>query len=1096
MDLKVFKRYLRDADFEALFIDELGWNNPRGQRLLPLITIDEKEYSFNIIAERNGFQVMECYTDNLPATTLCRRIDYKLRRQANDYICIFIVDGTQRQEWMVPVKKTEKRDIVTCEYDCADKAIFLYQKISGFTFGMDEHTTIEDVKERVHQAFFVNSEKITKKFYAEFKKQHKAFVKFIVGIESETDCEWYTSIMLNRLMFCYFVQKKNFFDNDVDYLQHKLAMVKSQEDDGTFYDFYRDFLVALFHDGLNSPVHSKEFEQKFGRIPYLNGGMFDVHMLESKYPDIDIPDEAFANLFAFFDQWHWHLSTRITDSGNDINPDVLGYIFEQYINDRAQMGAYYTKEDITEYISRNTILPYLIDETERKGAEFFKPDGYVWSMLRKSGVKYIFNAMKHGYTEDWQQRIPDYISNGIDTTKPHLLERRAHWNEKTPEPYCLPTEIWRETIDRFQRCDEIKAKIANAEICSINDFITYNLDIVQFCRDIIDNATIEQSRLVKHFYAALQHITILDPTCGSGAFLFAAMNILEPLYSSCIERMQTMNEQNSNLFVAELGEINKKYRSNVQYFIYKSIILRNLYGVDIMKEAVEIAKLRLFLKMVAEVEVDLRADNLGLDPLPDIDFNIRCGNTLVGYATEKELDTALLEGDMFAAQAFKTEVYNQMDFVSKVFNSFRNLQLTQNEDSIEYKQAKHELQIRLQNLNLTLNKYMYKSIMGRDVADPDNDESFKAWLSSHQPFHWLAEFYEIINGNGGFDVIIGNPPYVVYTKKDRITKKSVSDLYSVKGYSTLSCNNLYAFVLERSISIIHDNSVNGMIIPISSFSNDQFVPLQNIMMKNGTLWLSSFSNRPGKLFPDVEQRLTILLFQYRRIIHGYYTSSYNHWYVSERDILFSRLSYCFNVKEEKEITYNKVGNIIQSHILNKLLSKSNKSLGSLRCLNGESVFYHNGPTYFIRSIPFMPNSGDGMVPSSHYKQIICCNNFFFSCILNSSLYYWFYKNYSNCRDYSDREINPFPIGDINLDILNNLGKLISSSYKQNRVIKNRNYNGNVVYYEEYYPSKSKPIIDEIDKVLAKHYGFTEEELDFIINYDIKYRMGEELNGTE
>ena len=48
-------------------------------------------------------------------------------------------------------------------------------------------------------------------------------------------------------------------------------------------------------------------------------------------------------------------------------------------------------------------------------------------------------------------------------------------------------------------------------------------------------------------------------------------------------------------------------------------------------------------------------------------------------------------------------------------------------------------------------------------------------------------------------------------------------------------------------------------------------------------------------------------------------------------------------------------------------------------------------------------------------------------------------------------------------------------------------------YDEYYPKLSKPIIDEIDKVLAKHYGFTEEELDFIINYDIKYRMGDELN---
>jgi len=63
-----------------------------------------------------------------------------------------------------------------------------------------------------------------------------------------------------------------------------------------------------------------------------------------------------------------------------------------------------------------------------------------------------------------------------------------------------------------------------------------------------------------------------------------------------------------------------------------------LYGVDIMKEAVEIAKLRLFLKLVATVEADYKRPNLGLEPLPDIDFNIRSGNTLIGYATKKEID--------------------------------------------------------------------------------------------------------------------------------------------------------------------------------------------------------------------------------------------------------------------------------------------------------------------------------------------------------------------------------------------------------------------------------------------------------------------------
>ena len=69
--------------------------------------------------------------------------------------------------------------------------------------------------------------------------------------------------------------------------------------------------------------------------------------------------------------------------------------------------------------------------------------------------------------------------------------------------------------------------------------------------------------------------------------------------------------------------------------------------------------------------------------------------------------------------------------------------------------------------------------------------------------------------------------------------------------------------------------------------------------------------------------------------------------------------------------------------------------------------------------------------------------------------------------------------------------------KRNSVRRVYNYQASGrVEYDEFYMKLSKPIIDEIDKVLAKHYGFTEEELDFIINYDIKYRMGDELNGEE
>ena len=164
-----------------------------------------------------------------------------------------------------------------------------------------------------------------------------------------------------------------------------------------------------------------------------------------------------------------------------------------------------------------------------------------------------------------------------------------------------------------------------------------------------------------------------------------------------------------------------------------------------MVEATEIAKLRLFLKMVAVVDVDKRDPNLGLDPLPDIDFNIRCGNTLVGYATQKELEAGIAYSDFFTAEEFRNKVTEEMEKVALTYDVFKTVQLTQAEDMAAFKRAKHDLKVRLATLNDLLNRQMYGSV--------SSTVDYDAWLSSHQPFHWLAEFYEIISGNGGFDVI-------------------------------------------------------------------------------------------------------------------------------------------------------------------------------------------------------------------------------------------------------------------------------------------------------------------------------------------------------
>ena len=1023
-----FNQYIRENDFKGLFITEMGWNRFRGQADIQPIEIDNTAYCMTTVAERNGFQIITCPVQAIPTTTTCRKIDYKLRRSANDYICIFYIPDSEHHLWIAPVKTVEKRDIVTVEYETADKADFLFAKIDALSFDLGEVTTIVDVKERIQGTFAVNSEKITKDFYAGFKKEHKAFADFITGIDDHVatkdnrNKQWYTSVMLNRLMFCYFIQKKGFLNSDFDYLQNKLKWVrKEQGEDRFFQTFYKGFLSDLFHDGLNAPRHDAAFERKYGRIPYLNGGMFDEHQLERDYADIDICDEAFIRLFNFFDTWRWHLDTRITASGKDINPDVLGYIFEQYINDRAQMGAYYTKEDITEYIGKNCIIPFLIDKTAEKSEKAFAPDGFVWQTLRESGDRYIYDAVKKGYSKDWMLQIPDNIAIGIDTTKPDLLERRSDWNTKTAEKFALPTEIWRETIERLQRCESILNKIQNGEITRINDFITYNLDIRSFAYDLIRST--DNHLFVLHFYKALQGVTILDPTCGSGAFLFAAMNILEPLYEVCIERMQEF-------------------------------------------------------KRVAVVEVERRADNLGLDPLPDIDFNIRCGNTLVGYATEEELNNDLTWGDIFANQEFKEQVEQEMQLVAMAYETFKHVQFTQEEDMAAFKQAKWDLKQRLASLNELLNRRMHAS----------TGLPYDKWLSSHQPFHWLAEFYQIIKGNGGFDVIIGNPPYVEYSK--------VRNIYQIKNYITEQCGNLYAYVLERCYKISNNNIV-GMIVPTSSISTERMKSLQTILFKH-SLHYSTFGFRPAKLFDgDTSANIHLSILLSTMLTSGYYATSHIKWNSIYRPYLFQTLlSYSPDTTSLIE-SFSKVIRS-KSNIENNIIAKLCNFSPIMKLLQSSkyNVYYRTTGGLHYRAFTLFPTySKKESILSFENKDT---SNVVF-CVLASNLWNLFYYSVSNCLDVAKFDILNFPFSMKMLDNgikreLISLSRNLNSDIKRNSEVSIRHYTnvGDVECYQINMRA-SKSIIDNIDKVLSVYYGFTEEELDFIINYDIKYRMGDELN---
>lgn len=1111
-----FSEFIKSFSFEDLF-NELGWNNFDNN--LP-IAINEDAFMLKGIVEKKGFVILHCPSltnGKIPLSNIRKQIEAKVAKHYFEHLIIYTDQNQNHQIWQITIKEENKPKQVReiSWYNHQDTEI-LFQRLKNLLFTLDEEEqiTIVDVKQRISENFAKNTESVTKKFYTEFKKQHAFFLDFIQGIDDHiankenTNKQWYASLMLNRLMFCYFIQKKGFLNQDVHYLGNKLNESKMYAGKDNFYSFYRSFLLELFHDGLGKPKeHRREHPIDLGKIPYLNGGLFDVHELEKQFIKINISDDAFNSLFLFFDQWNWHLDNSIEATGRDINPDVIGYIFEKYINDRAAMGAYYTKEDITDYIGKNTIIPFLFDETERNYKQGFNKESKLWECLQQSGDTYIYDAVKKGVpqNEDIFADLPEDIRAGFrpdfekeivtENTSPHLWEIRKAWNTKAPEEIALPTEIYREFIERRKRYAEIKSKIENGKINHINDFITYNLNIRQFTQDFVENT--QDAAFIRHFYKAIKKITILDPTCGSGAFLFAAMNILEPLYEACIMRMeQFVNEEpkKHKFFEDVLLEVNAEQHTNLKYYIFKSIILNNLHGVDIMKEAVEIAKLRLFLKLVATVDVSPRKENYGLEPLPDIDFNIRAGNTLIGFATEDELLKTIENKEALFASLVLDELKEEFKLVSKAYKHFQNAQLINDQGSESFKTAKADLNNRLKNLNHKLNVYLATNYGIDATLKP---EKFQEWLTSHQPFHWFAEFYQIVAGNGGFDCIIGNPPYVRYGT-------SFADKnYKLLNYSTLPCNNLHALIVERCFSFLSTRSYCGYIVPLPSINTSAMEPLQRIIKPSSinkkAVWISAYDERPSSLFEGVDQRLIIEIIKANNTEPKLFTSKINRWYQDCRNQIFVNLKYSINNDKVKSLSSSilKLSDAsVESNILPKYYMNQPISLLINDKVNHRVYYRTAGGRYWKTFLDVTFGTGAVSEKSTGFT----FSNYAAIAIFSSDYFWWHYSCHFDMFNLKDYMIFGFRISNLADSILNQLdllGKDYVKSVQNNAELKTiSSKTQGSVEQKQYIIRKSKFIIDQIDTILAQHYGFTEEELDFIINYDIKYRMGKSLFGEE
>ena len=1103
LNFKATHQHLQNFDFRKLFINELGWNHPT-HALKPSEAEAKDGIHFHRapVAELSGITVFEITTTDgaIPEANDRAAIHAAVTKLAAENILIFTDKARTQSLWYWVKREAGKAHRRPHLYVKGQPGDLFISKLDALRVDISEldakgNLAPGEGNRRVKKALDV--ERVTKKFYDQFTKEHAAFLKsFAACIPVRSDAEWYASVLLNRLMFVYFIQHKGFLDNDRDYLRTRLNLTRSEHGKDRFHFFYRRFLIKLFHDGLGGKKRPAELEKLIGKIPYLNGGMFDVHELEKKYDTgLEIPDAAFERIFDYFDKYDWVLDPARTvqqpGDKEEINPDVLGYIFEKYINQK-QMGAYYTKEDITEYISKNTIIPFLFDAARREcSVAFENPNGpTVWDLLAKNPDRYIYAAVKRGV----ELPLPKSIEAGVGD-----VSERDGWNKSADAEFALPTETWREVVARRTRFEEIRRKLAAGGVQDINELITLNLDIRRFALDVIENC--EGPDLLRAFWRAITTITVLDPTCGSGAFIFAALNILEPLYEACLDRMvEFLNDEAVKHDAASLKFTAHGYpllpggkfedfahtlehvaqHVSPKYFIYKSIILQNLFGVDIMPEAVEICKLRLFLKLAAQVEPDARKDNLGIEPLPDIDFNICAGNTLVGYATLAEV-----RNSMFGR--------NYLERIQKADEQIRRFRQRQSQtgDLMEQREDKRQIRVLLDEIREKLDMSLFTDYGARELT---------AWKKSHQPFHWYVEFNSIIQG-GGFDVILGNPPYVEYSK--------VRSDYAVRNYETKDASNLYAFVSERSLNLLKAHGSFGFIVPISTVCTQRMESLQDRFSKAArSMWFSNYAERPSKLFSGAEVLLTIVLARaHNSGSPNTFTTGFTKWTSEERPVLFDRTAYSTVEKKPKPYVIPKLTSEIENSILRKMTSGGALSL-RLEKNSAHKIFYRiGGGRYWKIFTNFQPRfvlEGKKSVSSRENYLYLSSENLRDATIsaLSSSLFYWYFILTTNCRDLNPSDLNEFPfnLNKVSKDSLKLLGDLCSrlmDDYRDKSELKEKfsSLTGKIVY-QEFYPRLSKSILDEIDRELARHYGFTATELDFILNYDIKYRLGRDTEAEE
>lgn len=612
-------------------------------------------------------------------------------QERNHGVLAIYEKGTDEYRFTYTAKETD--------YD-EDKGTFVQKETEAkrFTYILGANETCRTARDRfwelsenkdkatikdVENAFSV--EKLSKEFFTKYKIQYNAFVDYLCNSTfkisafkaDEKAIRDFVKKMLGRIVFLHFVQKKGWLgasnaeykDGDKQFMYRLWQNSKKNE------AFYQLILVPLFFEALNEndrPDESFTFpDETTIRIPYLGGGLFEK---DREDPDLlTFPPTLFNGLFEFFNEYNFTIDENDPHENEvGIDPEMLGQIFENLLEDNKDKGAFYTPKPIVKYMCQESLIQYLLTAFEKEG---------------------------------------------VITDEPEKLELEEKLGK---------------LVKRYEA-----------------------------------NEVIEYDRILAK---ALYHVKICDPAIGSGAFPMGILNEMVML-------INLLHDASPDV-VNDRWEMDNWQPATVK----KHIIQNSIYGVDIEKGAVDIARLRFWLSLIIDEEKPCN--------LPSLDYKIVVGNSLISKFEDEVIDIDWevkeedIQGNLFgdenekARQKLLKDISKkQIDFYAAENHQKEKLELEIRNLKIDLLINQMQLQIKKKGLekvpelskgNTLKNQteqYLKTQGWKQTITKLENLKKHPEKPFLH--FDWKLDFPEILNPEiagiyTGFDIVIGNPPYFVY----------------------------------------------------------------------------------------------------------------------------------------------------------------------------------------------------------------------------------------------------------------------------------------------------------------------------------------------